>query len=381
MNKVTIFYTRVLIILAILSFPFIFLQILFRKREIRQKKSLRILVIPQLTRIGDVLCATPVFAAIKEKYPDCHLSVLSSLNAVGIIEENPRINELIIIEDYRANFLALLKKIRDEKFDIGISLSGTSLSSLLFFFGFIPDRIKITRSTRPLAEVLTDWLCNKKKKYEALTYLPLFYCKLLENLDIYSTNVKKEVYYTESSVSVIDSWLLNNNITDVDRIAGVSITAGNKIKEWGDVKFERLAREIVRRYKFKVVFIGSNRDGERIGKLIEELGSSDDYINAAGITLGDLPVLMSKFTVFVSADTGPVHIAEALKIPLVDILGPVNDIEMTPRGDTVRIVKPAPGIPPTIFAFRESGDMDITMKALDSIGVYEVIAAIDSLDL
>ena len=45
---------------------------------------------------------------------------------------------------------------------------------------------------------------------------------------------------------------------------------------------------------------------------------------------------MRRFSVFIAVDTGPIHVAHALGIPLIDILGPVNDIELTPKGKNIK---------------------------------------------
>jgi ADP-heptose:LPS heptosyltransferase len=379
MNKIIIFYTRILILLALIFFPVIFFLIWVRRKNRKNKQYSKILVIPQLTRVGDIVCSTPFFAALKEKYSDCSISVLSSLNASGIIENNPNIDEIIIIENYQTDFFKIIKKIKCDKFDAGISLSGTALSSLLFFFGLIPERIKITRPNRPIAEMLTDWLCNKKKIYATPSYLPLFYLGLLKYFGIHKNNVKKEVYVSSDSDKKITAWLDQKGILSDDRVVGMSLTAGNKIKEWGDDKFAILANKIIEQYAMKIVLIGSSHDKERVSNFIKTVSYNDHYIDGTGFSLNDLPALMKRFNYFIAVDTGPIHIAEALGIPLIDILGSVNDIELTPRGKNVRIIKPSVNIPPTIFAFWEAGDKRLTTEAVDSISAGKVFEAFKSL--
>lgn len=378
MHKISVFYTRILTIFSFFFFPIIYFFIYFRRAKKKNKEDVRIFLIPQLTRIGDIVCSTPVLKAIKNEYPKSFLSVLVSVNASGIIKNNPRVDEIIIFEEYQKNFLKLVKKVQSGDFDWGISLSGTALSSLLFFFGLIPRRMKITRNERPIAEIFTDWMCNIKERYVGLSYLPTFYFKMLQHMEVITIDEKKEVFF--GNESKVNAFLKQEGILPGDKIVGVSITAGNKVKEWGDEKFEILAKEIGARYNVKIIFIGGSRDQERIAKLMEKLGDGRDYINAAGLALEDLPALMSRFSVFVSVDTGPIHIAEALGIPLIDILGPVNDIELTPRGEKVKIIKPSADIPPAIFAFREAGSGELMKKALNSISTDMVLDAFSDLN-
>ncbi len=379
MHKVVIFYTRLLTFVALFVFPVIYLRIYLSTTKRKTGDGTRILIIPQLTRIGDIVCSTPVFRAIKEEYPNSYISVLVSVNASAIIKNNPRIDEIIIIEDYRDNFFSLIKKIRESNFDWGISLSGTAMSSLLFFFGLIPNRMKITRRGRPVAEIFTDWVCNKKEKYTTLSYLPAFYLKMLKQLGVGYHDDKKEVFFNIGSQEKIESFFKQNGVSIKDKIVGVSITAGNKIKEWGDSKFEELCLEMKKRYGVKIVFIGSVYDKRRVEDVVKNLGDKDNFINGVGFSIEELPNLMSRFSFFIAVDTGPIHVAHALGIPLIDILGPVNDIELTPKGDGVNIVKSPLNIPPSVFAFEETLDYEIIRRSTDSITVTQVLESFDSL--
>ncbi|HEY0220757.1 MAG TPA: glycosyltransferase family 9 protein [Candidatus Paceibacterota bacterium] len=370
MYKTSVIYTRILTVLSFILFPFIYLIISLKKR--RNVENPKIFMVPQLTRVGDIVCVTPVFQAIKEKYPKSKLVVLSSLKASGIIKNNPRIDEIINIEDYKGSFWKLILKIINENFDFGVSLSGTPLSSVLFFFGFIPTRVKLTRKNRPFSEFFTDWMSNFKYNYEVLTYLPVFYLRMLESLGVNKKEAKKEVFWNKESDNRIDSLFRENNLSDQDKIVGISLSAGNKIKEWGDEKFVTISREIVSGYGMKVVFTGGPSDRDRVDKVISLLGGGHNFINSAGVSLEDLPALMNRFKVFISVDTGPTHIAEALGVPLIDILGPVNDIELTPRGQFSRIMKPK-DIDPTVFAFWENVDPEQTRGSLVAIKPEEVL--------
>jgi len=150
-----------LIFLTIFLYPLIKIFILLRKRTLDEK--LNIFIIPHLTRVGDLICSTPVFYAIKNIYPNSKISVLVSKKAIGIIKNNPRIDDIIIYEDY--SFLSLMSEIRKRKFNWSFSLSGTSISTLLVLWGLIPNRVKLTRSPKPFTELITDWMCNFRPFY------------------------------------------------------------------------------------------------------------------------------------------------------------------------------------------------------------------------
>ena len=157
--------------------------------------DLKVLVIPHLTRIGDLVCATPVFRAIKEKYPDSHLAVLAAGRLEGLLKNNPRVDEIIIYRHY--DLWGTIKKIRQGRFDWSFVLSGTAVGVIISFLALIPNRTKITRRPRPFSEFFTDWLSNYKLRYEHHTYLPRYYLRLLEFIGIKNPEEIKEVFVSE----------------------------------------------------------------------------------------------------------------------------------------------------------------------------------------
>lgn len=348
-----------LIFFAILFYP-IFAGLAFLRLEKEKKDKIRILIIPQFTRIGDLVCVTPVFREIKNKYPNSHLAVVITPKIVGIIKNNPYINKIIFFEDdeYLKFFgiLKLLKKIRDEKFDWSICVSADTMGTILSIYGLISNRVKIIRQERNFSEILSDWLNNFVVPYKNGEYIPQFYLKTLKFLGIESNNIKKEVFVSEAGEEKVKKFLKEKNISSDDLIIGISATAGNKIKEWPLERFEKLDKRLTEVYKAKIIFLNPN-----------------DF------SLEELPSLMKRFRIFIAADSGPIHIAHALGVPLIDIIGPVDPADQAPQGENCVIVGPSEAIKPTIFAMRPAGDEKETKKAVESISVDMVYKAVKSL--
>ncbi len=372
------YYVPLLTVVAFFASPAVL--ILTTIRKYRQPKLKRILVVPQLTRIGDVICSTHVFRAIKKKYPTAHLAVLGADDTEGVLKNNPWIDELIIFEEFDG--LQILKKIVEGRYDAGISLSGTAQSSLLFFFGLIPLRIKLSRINRPVIEWLTDGMNTNLEQYEHHAYLPEFFSTMLRHIGIrpIEAPVIKEIFTSLAADEKAKHFIAEHSLVG-KQVVGVSISAGNKVKEWGIEKFAELCRMIRAQFpELGIVFIGSKKERPAINRLVSLLG--EGYPIATDLTLEEFPSLMKLFSIFVSVDTGPMHIADALSVPLVDILGPTHPNELTPRGPLAKVVKPSPDIAPSIFAFRDPGPVALSRKAIDSItpsAVFEAFTAMLSL--
>jgi len=367
----------VLIFLACLFSPIFYFLIWRRKKSRAKNKQLKILVVPQLTRVGDLVCATPVFRAIKKKYPDCYLAVLVQNKIAGIVKNNPHIDKVIIFKS--SDFAdRVLYEVRKEGFDWSFCLSGTAIGTLVAFWGLIPNRVKLIREGCSFSELVSDWLNNYRSLYKHHTYLPKYYLKMLRLIGIENPEEIKEVFTAPAGDHKADEFLRNNNIASRDFLVGVSITAGNKIKEWGDEKFTILAKRISEKYDTKIIFIGTKSDEQRIDAVLANLGNQRFY-KTVDFSLEELPSLIKRLHLFISGDTGPMHIAHALEVPLIDILGPVDPEELTPKSGKSIILKPPAYIAPSVFAFQKPGRSEDCKRALEATTIESVLLAVDKI--
>lgn len=330
----------------------------------------RVLFLPQFTRIGDIVCSTPVLYNIKKKYPDSHIAVIVSKKAFGILKNNRRIDEFILVEEYST--MGLIKKIRQGKFNWSLNLSSTSTNTCLVLWGRISNRIKTVVETPPITERLTDWMSNHKLLYKNHTYLPAHHTKLLGFMGITDIEDKKEVELSAQAEIKAEQW--RKNLPQNMRIVGLSITAGNKIKELGDEKFAVLAKKLLEIENIGICCIGAPGDIPRIDAFIEKVGSTRCF-KAQGFNLEELPSLMKRFSLYIAVDTGPIYIAHALGVPLIDIIGPVDPHEQPPQDDTSIRVLPRGSIEPSSFVFKRRGSPSEIRKSIESTEVSDIAAA------
>ncbi len=355
----------------------------WRRRGALVGAPLRIVVLPQFTRVGDLVCATPVFRAIKEAYPDAHLAVVTTNKVVGLIRNNPRIDELIIYKS--TELMGLVRALRRGDFDWSFSLTGTSFGNLIFFAGLVRRRAKITRADRTLTERLTDWMTPLKLLYRHGTYLPRRYLDLLELIGIRAPREVREVCVSPDAEARAAAFLDERGLTARHPLIGVSITAGNKIKEWGDARFGALAGLLMATYPAgAVVFLGAPRDSARIGVLVETLNVAHPMFNttsnvkhrmcniAVDFSLEELPALLKRLDLYIAVDTGPIYMAHALGVPLVDITGPVDPWEQPPHDEKSICVMPPAPFYPSSFVLKHPGPKEAHAKARDSITVEMV---------
>ncbi len=338
----------------------------------RARGGKHFLVIPQLTRVGDLVASTPLFSAIKKTHPGSRIVLFVSKKAAGIVKRNPNIDEYIFFEDYKHDLLGLLRLVAHKRFSAGVSLSGTSLSTLLMLWGAIPQRIKLTRAPRPLGEALTDWLANQRFFFERGGNLGLFYLAMLKPIGITGPLPPREIYIDAVGEKKAEAFLAHSKIKQSDCIIGVALSAGNAIKEWGDERFSSLIAMLLKRQGTVVLLIAGPKDVERCGALVELLSHHPRLLIASDFTLEELPSLLKRLTLYISGDSGPLHVAAALEIPVIDIIGPVVYGELTPTGPHVNVVRGDPSIEPTVFSFHKAGPPAQSRRSLETTSVESV---------
>lgn len=349
-------------------YPFFSVVSKIKSRKIGAKK--RILVLPQLSRIGDIVCSTGVFYNIKKSYPDSYISVLISKKALGIVKNNKRIDNFIIYEDY--SFFGLIKKIKSENFNYSINLTATSINTCLTLWSCIENRIKTIVENPPITEKLTDCMSNHRLLYKNHTYLPLHHIKLLRFIGINELEDRKEVWLSEEANIKADNFI--KSLPQHKKIIGISITAGNKIKELGDERFEKLINKLIENEDYLVCCIGSKNDSERIDNIVNSI-NNPRFIKANDFNLEELPSLMNKFSLYIAVDTGPIYIAHALGIPLIDIIGPVDPTEQPPKDNKSIQILPRGDVKPSSFVFKRRGTQQEIVSAIQNTDINDIYQA------
>lgn len=349
-----------------------------KKIKISPKKVLII----QTAKLGDMVCTTPMFRAVKEKYLDCKVYVLGNKINKELLENNNDVDEYIVFGDY----LKMIKKIKKERFDFGcvtgpdfIGLSLLYLSNIplisapIIKNGFSPYETKMYKIIRNFVI---------KKEHRMGHYAPREYLRLLEPINIFTDDTKKYLKFSEKAEQKILN-LLKNNDFDLgkDLIVGISPSAGNKIKQWPPKRFAEVAEYIYKKYSGKIIIIGGPNDQAEVGEMIKNMGNKIIFLNAQGaLNIDELKAMISKLKIFISVDTGPIYIAEAFGVPTIDIVGPMDEREQPPIGERHKIVKSKNRLKPELHIMnaRVYGKEE-ALRQINEISVNMVTTEFDDL--
>ncbi|MBU1087457.1 MAG: lipopolysaccharide heptosyltransferase II [Candidatus Omnitrophica bacterium] len=307
---------------------------------------MRILIINPFG-IGDVLFSTPVISALRGKYPDSFIAYLCNQAAAPLLENNPKIDKLFFFSrgdfkkirresflKYLTAFIQAILIIRKQKFDLVVDLSMVMQYSLVLWLLGVPKRYGFDYKKR--GRFLTD-------KISVQTFVEKhvvdYYADLLTKLGVENFKRDLSLYLSAEDQRWAVNFLKAHNIAKLDVLVGLAPFGGlswgvaAENKQWPIESYAFVVEQIIRKHKLKILLFGTKKDLAKT-KVFNRIAGKTEVINCAGQTsLGQLAALISKCKLFISNDSGPLHIACALNRNTVSIYGPVDENVYGPIGD------------------------------------------------
>lgn len=361
------------ILFAYLSFPFIYLFILLKKKS---KEPQRILVI-QTAKIGDLVCTTPVFREIKKHYPQSYLSVLVIPLTKDILINNPHIDEVILFDRKNRGILKLIREIKIRDFDWSFSLVPGVLNTLIPFWSVIPHRVSTISKYASKSTKILSILNNYRLEYQKNTLALRHYLNLLKFINIKEFNEEKELFVSSKDKEKAVQFMKGHKLSQEDFSVALSITAGKEFKEWAPEKFAQLADKLIENLKAKIVFIGSPNDESIIEKTQSLMKNKS--VKVTGFNLIELTAFLKELSLFIGVDTGPLYIADAVGISVVDIAGPCEMRSQQPSGKFIIVQKSLDCSPCSFIMSAPSYCKKGHSKCIKDITVDDVFQAVEKL--
>lgn len=349
-----------------------------RKRIGKPKKVL----VAQLAKLGDMVCTTPVFRALKKHYPECKVYVLGDRVNSELLEGNTDVDGYIV---YEKDFWKMRREIKKEKFD-AIFLTGPSPDILALLYlssaslivapkienGFSPQETKAYKFLRKFVAVVP----HRMGRYGAREYL-----RLLEPIGIFEEDTAKHLVFQEESQKKVGQFFAKHHIDPQhDFLAGVFPSTGYEIKRWPAERFAKVADYLIEKHNARIIVSGTEMDRAQCEGMIAKITHKEKVISAAGkFSIDELKALIANLALFISVDTGPIYIAESYGVPTIDIVGPMDDREQPPIGEKHKVVKVDRKEPQLHVMNTSMFDHTEAIRQRDGITVEMVTKVVDEL--
>jgi heptosyltransferase-2 len=289
--------------------------------------------------MGDAILCTPALRAIRRRYPDNTIWFYTS-NVVRDVLSPSHFNDKWL-EQTSNNPLNLASEFKKYKFDRVILFKNSFMSALTVFLARIPERIGYTREWRGI--FLSEKLEPPRLpdgKYKPTSMLD-YYLALAAKIGADTADRAPQLEVSQADVQSLKEKLPEIFLTDGPLVVLVPGGAFGPNKCWPAEYFARTADWLAEKYEATVIVsVAPNIFEQGVGESVCK-ATKHRLINLGEtpLTLGELKALFAAAELVIANDTGPRHIAIALKKKIITLFGP-NDPEWTQTGwpDEIQIV-------------------------------------------
>jgi ADP-heptose:LPS heptosyltransferase len=285
----------------------------------KKNRPKRFLVI-STTGIGDTLMGTPALRALKLSFPDSQVHLLVKSQCAGLLYGNPYVDRIL--------------RYRNNPFSRG----------LLFLkaYGTDYDHILVFHANRDLWKILRMVRygdCYSRQSFEdparrviRLASIPKHSIqKRLALVERVGGKNSKDYRYDyllpPSEIHWAEERLREWGISPNDRMVGIQPGAADAFKRWPLESFVKVAKYLQTVHGAKIYLNASAGEQDLIDRFARDFGEGPFFYRPKG-SLSQSAALMKKCRVFISNDTGPMHMAVGLGVPLIGLFCPTSS-EMT----------------------------------------------------
>jgi lipopolysaccharide heptosyltransferase II len=280
----------------------------------------RNIVLIRTDRIGEVLLSTVAVDALRERYPGARVSFVTSAYSKPLLDGRKDISEVITFDTSgrgkvisRAVGLAAI--LRRRRFDTAVVFNPHKILHLACFLAGIRRRAGYDRKWGFLLDRTVPDERDRGVKHE-IEYT----MDLLRVLDVEKGPPAPHLHVSEGSEAELEDLLKMKGVKLEGRFIAVHPGSSNPAKIWPAERYAELIRRIRSELHLPVAVLGDKDERDLAGRIISDSGA--DVIDLAGaLDLGQLTALLKRSALFVGNDTGPMHMAAALGVPVVAIFG------------------------------------------------------------
>lgn len=305
-----------------------------------EPKNIKRLLIRSTNWVGDAIMTTPTIRAIRKGFPNARISILLKPWVAPVFEHSPHVDTLIIYDGdgrHKGNFgkLRLARDLRKYGFDAAILLQNAFEAALIAFLSGIPVRIGYNRDARQLLLTHAISCTNEiRKEHQTKYYLNILYGIGMDADD-------RDLYLRLSQQDRLraEKILKKQGLSDDFKWVGINPSATfGPAKQWPIDRYARLADRIIEYTNARVIVFGGPQD-RRLGKDISRKMRHRPIDLSGRTTLGEAMALIERCALFITNDSGLMHVAAALDVPLIAIFGSTNSTTTGPWSSNSRVVQ------------------------------------------
>jgi len=338
-------------------------------------------LILRLSAVGDVIRTLPAAKALKEHYPSSSIAWIVEEPSQAFLKSQPEVDEVILfprrrwtkgIKSFRGMWGSIgemrgfVKDLRMRKFDVVLDFHGILKSGVLSFLSGSPKRIGYDRMSTKEG----NFLFSNVKVRLPPERISRFQRNLLllKGMGMEVEKPKYGLHIPPEDREYVASFFKASSRSPRKPLIAIhpGTSAKALFKRWMPDQFAQLADRLVRELKATVLFTWGDGELEGVEGIRKEM-KEPSLLGPQTVSLTQLGEVYRHCDLYVGGDTGPMHIASLMGIPVVAIYGPTDPIENEPMGNHIKVRKEVGCNPCHEYSCREL----LCIKAISVDEVFE----------
>lgn len=278
----------------------------------------RILIIRHAP-LGETVLTTPVIRALRQHFKDAYIAYLVAPSREELVSANPHLNEVLI---YQSSIPKSLSQLIRRKFQLAVILQPTFRLVLHTFLARIPLRIGFQTNTGG-RRLLKHSVPNNTSQHETQRYLDV-----VRTIGVDVEDDEPEVFISDAGRTWVNEYINRNNLDDNKPIIGINPGAATSYRRWSVENFAILANMLHEAYDCHILITTGPREGELAQLLSSHLKYTPLILD--NVTPMQLAAILHRCNLYISNDTGPMHLSTAVKTPTIALFGGSNPDQWGP---------------------------------------------------
>lgn len=303
--------------------------------------SIRKILIRAVNWVGDAVMTTPAIGVIRESFPRAEITILANPLVAQIFSPHEWIDRVMTFDQKGVHRgilgrFRLAAEVRKHSFDLAIVLPNSFNSALVPWLAGIPARLGKNSDGRGFM---------LSARYIPADHPPFghevnYYLNLMRHFGISGQTSRPRLCILPEEERLAQDRLALQGIDQGDFVIGINPGASyGSAKRWYPDRFAEVAAKLAAEWSAKIIVFGGPGETDMAADIERRLDKVPSLNLAGKTTVRELMALINRCNFFITNDSGPMHIAAALDVPVVAIFGSTDHTGTSPFSDKAVVVR------------------------------------------
>jgi lipopolysaccharide heptosyltransferase II len=325
----------------VIARPFVVALERVRRTPKNVVEEVKKILVMEYWNLGDIVMLSPFLKSLRMQYSNACITLLTSPKAAPLLEHQGLVDQVIVVRVPWAQhysrwrkynpfsvswleFLRTLKLLRRQKFDLAFTVRADIRDNLILWLSKVRRRVGYGFGGG--AFLLTDSATPDLEH----PHLSVRWLGLLKHLGNFALVQQPSLQVTEEEDQHAEQYLAALGVRDREFLVGVHPGARNAMRQWGDANFAALVQRLQSQFPIRVLWFQDPAQ--------EATSLNGCQVLPLALPLRQFMGVLKRCELLICNDSGPMHIATALGVPVVAIFGPTEPAWFGPLGPNNRVV-------------------------------------------